>query len=104
MQTLTDQPLHDDARKGLKSSITYFRNHHDKMDYARYQAENLSIGSGVTEAACKTVIKQRLCQAGMRWKTRGARAVLSLRSLVLTENRWSQFWDKVSQYAVPAVA
>jgi len=32
----------------------------------------LSDWSGVTEAACKTVIKQRLCCSGMRWKEAGA--------------------------------
>src|SRR5881394_3160999 len=49
-----------EARKALQASITYFENHLSKMNYARYQKEYLPIGSGVTEAACKTVIKQRL--------------------------------------------
>ena len=37
------------------------------MKYADYQNEGYPIGSGVTEAACKTVAKQRLSQSGMRW-------------------------------------
>ncbi len=53
---------------------------------------------GVTEAACKTVIKQRLCGSGMRWKEKGAAAILSLRALVLTSTRWNQFWNKLNQY------
>jgi len=32
---------------------------------------NLPISSGVTDAACKTLIKQRLCGLGMRWKNKG---------------------------------
>ena len=74
------------------------------MNYARYRAQNYPIGSGVTEAACKTLVKQRLCSSGMKWVERGARIVLSLRALVLTNERWSQFWSKINQkgFAIPA--
>jgi hypothetical protein len=72
-------------KEELKSAVTYFTNHKEKMHYARWQREGLPIGSGVTEAACKTLIKQRLCNAGMRWKDKGASAVISLRSLVITD-------------------
>jgi hypothetical protein len=41
------------------------------MDYAEHVAANHPIGSGVTEAACKTIVKQRLGQSGMRWKDKG---------------------------------
>jgi hypothetical protein len=58
----------------------------------------LPIGSGGTEAACKTLVKQRLCGSGMRWKSQGAKVVLSLRALVQTTNRWQQFWDKINQF------
>ncbi|KGP62746.1 hypothetical protein EP47_01975 [Legionella norrlandica] len=47
----------------LKSAITYFKNQRQRMNYNFYQMNNLPIGSGVTEAACKTLIKQRLCQS-----------------------------------------
>ena len=66
------------------------------MNYHKYTAQNLPIGSGVTEAACKTLIKQRLCRSGMRWNDKGAAIVLSLRSLVKTTNRWDQFWNKIN--------
>jgi hypothetical protein len=32
----------------------------------------------VTEAACKTLVKQRLCASGMRWKHKGAKIILSV--------------------------
>jgi hypothetical protein len=35
------------------------------MDYAGRVAANEPIGSGVTEAACKVIVKQRLCGSGM---------------------------------------
>ncbi len=69
------------------------------MDYASLVAQDLPIGSGVTEAACKIIVKQRLCQSGMKWRQKGASIILSLRTLERS-NRWEQFWGKVSQYGV----
>ena len=88
------------ARKALETSISYFENHLSKMNYARYQKEYLPIGSGVTEAACKTVVKQRLCGSGMKWKQTGVATVIRLRCLILTEGRWQQFWNKISQFGI----
>jgi len=85
----------------LQASITYFRNHLSQMEYAQFRQKNYPIGSGVTEAACKTLIKQRLCCSGMRWKEKGASIILSLRALILTSTRWEQFWDKLNQYSFP---
>ena len=88
----------------LRAAVTYFHNHLHQMNYALYRERHYPIGSGVTEAACKTVIKQRLCCSGMRWKEAGAAAVLSLRALVLTPTRWSQFWHKLNQYGFPVAS
>ena len=85
-------------RDGAYSAWTYLSNHHHHMDYPGFLAENLPIGSGVTEAACKTLVKQRLCASGMRWKTKGAKIVLSLRALTNTVGRWTQFWQKIDQF------
>jgi hypothetical protein len=92
------------AREQLDSAITYFRNHQHQMCYVSYRAKALPIGSGVTEAACKTLIKQRLCCSGMKWVERGARVILSLRALVLTPQRWDQFWAKINRYGLPMPA
>ena len=89
-----------EPRKALQASITYFENHLSKMNYARYQKEYLPIGSGVTEAACKTVIKQRLCGSGMKWKHAGVATVIRLRCLILTEGRWQQFRNKISRLGI----
>jgi hypothetical protein len=43
------------------------------------------------EAACKTLVTQRLKQSGMRWKTSGGQAILTLRSLIQSE-RWERGW------------
>ncbi len=63
----------------------------NRMSYAQYVGEKLPIGSDVTEAAWKTLVKQRRCCSGMRWKTKGAKVVLSLRALAQTTNRWQPF-------------
>jgi hypothetical protein len=73
------------------------------MDYVTYLAKNLPSGSGVTEAACKRLVKQRLCCSGMKWKEKGASVILSLRSLVITWSRWNQFWEKINQYGLPEI-
>lgn len=76
----------------IRQVITYYKNHKDKMSYAYHIKNYLPIGSGVTEAACKVLIKQRMCISGSRWKDEGASCVLALRSLKLTTGRWQQFW------------
>jgi hypothetical protein len=50
------------------------------------------------------IVKQRLCGSGMKWKEPGAAAVLSLRCLSHTPERWGQFWSKVEQWSFPAAA
>jgi len=93
-----------ERQKELNASITYFSNNKSRLFYARNVENHIPIGSGVTEAACKTLVKQRLCNSGMRWKEKGAAAVLSLRSLVHTDCRRDQFWGKIDQYGYPLAA
>ncbi len=90
-----------ERRDTLESVITYFTNNKSKMKYAQNTKKNLPIGSGVTEAACKVIVKQRLCGSAMKWKEKGASAVLSLRCINYSKGSWEQFWHKVSQYGVP---
>jgi hypothetical protein len=50
------------------------------------------------------LVKQRLCGSGMKWKEPGAAAVLSLRCLTYTTERWSQFWGRIDQHGFPVAA
>jgi hypothetical protein len=84
----------------LDKAIVYFTNQGHRMHYSQYRAEKLPIGSGVTEAACKTLIKQRLCRSGMQWKAQGAKVVIALRSLVQTHGRWLQFWSMINRHGL----
>jgi hypothetical protein len=91
--------------KAMLATITYLQNQKERMTYSYSVERNWAIGSGVTEAACKTLIKQRLCKSGSRWKDDGALAVLSIRALRLTPRRWQEFWRNLDQYgclALPA--
>jgi hypothetical protein len=104
LEHATTTKMKPDQKKDLKDCITYFSNHLHQMRYAHYVEIGIPIGSGVTEAACKTLVKQRLCCSGMRWTPEGAQIILSLRALVLTETRWEQFWQKINQYGVPEIS
>ena len=99
LERFDQEKLSLEKQEKLNKTITYFRNQKPRLKYYAQVKENLPIGSGVTEAACKTIIKQRLCKSGMKWKERGASIVLSLRCLDRS-NRWEQFWEKINQYGV----
>ena len=64
------------------------------MRYAAYRRVGVPLGSGVTEAACKTVYTQRLKLSGMRWKSAGAQVILNLRVLLLSKV-WSEAYERV---------
>ena len=98
MEAIQPKRLSINTLKGLQDAITYFRNHQHQMHYAEAISQNLPIGSGVTEAGCKVIIKARLCAAGMKWKEQGAAIVLSLRTLSYSQGRWQQFWSKIDRY------
>jgi hypothetical protein len=101
---LTHSTLPRTEREALKSAVTYFENNKHRMHYARNEASHLPIGSGVTEAACKVIVKQRLCGSAMKWKSAGAAVVLGLRCLNYSSGKWAQFWQKISQYGLPVTA
>ena len=48
------------------------------MDYWQYRRHGLAIGSGITEAACKTLFTQRFKQSGMKWSLEGGQVVVNL--------------------------
>ena len=54
------------------------------MQYADYRRQGLPIGSGVTEAACKTVFTQRLKRSGMSWEKKSGQVIVDLRVLHLS--------------------
>jgi hypothetical protein len=71
-------------------AYNYLRARTRHMQYHAYRQRGLPIGSGVTEAACKTVFTQRLKLSGARWSKPGAQIILNLRVILL-----SGLWETV---------
>jgi hypothetical protein len=78
-------------RQAIHTALSYFRDHRHRMRYAALRAQNLPIGSGVVEAACKTLVSQRLKRSGMRWRHMGGQAILTFRALCQSE-RFERAW------------
>ena len=81
-----------DRKAALDKEVVFFRNNRDRMEYRRFRDNGWPIGSGVIEAACKSVVKCRLCRSGMRWTRTGGQTILTLRA-ILKSNRWDAFWS-----------
>ena len=79
-------------RDEVEKDLTYVRTQRSRMRYGAYRQANLPIGSGVVEAACKTLVSARLKRSGMRWGMAGGQAILTLRS-VIQSGRWERAWS-----------
>lgn len=86
--------------KALQAAATYFTHNVARMNYSVCAAMAMPIGSGVTEAACKTLVKARLCSSGMPWTREGAQSVLTLRALLLSSSRWTSLWKHFDQHGI----
>lgn len=71
----------------------YFLSNAERMRYPTFRAKGMHIGSGIAEAACKTVVSTRAKKSGMRWTPDGLDAVLALRTSVLNQS-YDSFWDQ----------
>ena len=90
------QNLPKSRRDALEVERTFFMRNKDRMSYADFLARGLPIGSGPVEAACKSIVKTRLCRSGMRWSRQGGQRILHLRCFVKS-NRWDVFWKQYIQ-------
>ena len=79
-------------REQYRAAYAYLRKRMRWLDYVGYRRDHLPIGSGVTEAGCKTVFTQRLKQSGMTWKVEGGQWIVDLRVIHL-----SGVWSEVYQ-------
>lgn len=78
-------------REAKHALVTYLTNNRDRMDYPRYEALGLPIGSGEVEAQCKTLVQARCKQAGMRWHTEGVESLLRVRCALKDGRYWKEF-------------
>ncbi len=82
----------------FRRAYKYLQSRRQRLRYAGYRRVGLPIGSGVTEAACKTVYTQRLKLSGMRWQKAGAQTILTLRVILL-----SGVWERVYERTLDAL-
>lgn len=68
------------AAEVLRVERGYFTTNAARMDYPRWRALGLPIGSGAIESGAKHLVQQRMKRAGMRWSEPGATAILALRT------------------------
>jgi len=89
-QMATKRALPKPKWEKVEDCLTYFAARADYMRYDEYLAAGYPIGSGVVEGACRHLVKDRMEQAGMRWRIAGAQAILSLRALYVNDE-WEAF-------------
>ena len=82
--------------ESYESAYNYLNTHQGWMDYSAYRRQGLPIGSGVTEAACKTVFTQRFKESGMTWKLEGGKTILVLR-LAQLSGVWNTVYSNFLQ-------
>src|SRR5208283_2740748 len=80
-------------RADFQRAYRYLQVRRQHLRYAEYRRLGVPIGSGVTEAACKTVYTQRLKLSGMRWHKDGAQKILQLR-VILLSGVWTAVYER----------
>jgi len=80
-----EAPVSHWARTEIEKHAEYIYNQRQWMKYPQAAEANAALGSGVVEAACKTLVTQRLKLSGASWSRQGAGGVLYLRSLLQSD-------------------
>lgn len=81
------------AREALDALLRYVENHVGRMAYPELRKQDIDIGTGPQESACKNVIGRRLKGRGMRWELPNVEAMARLRALMYSTGSWDAFWS-----------
>ena len=76
----SDEPKSAECRDKLKSLLSYYNSHQNRMLYGTYRQKGYLVGSGPIESAHRNVIQKRLKLSGQRWTEEGARNIACLRA------------------------
>jgi hypothetical protein len=101
------QEMRGKPKEEFRKAYNYLKEGMKFMRYAAYKKVGVPRGSGITEAACKTIYTQRLKLSGMRWKRAGAQTILDLRVMLLSEvweAGYRRVLNKVKNVEVPPYA
>jgi hypothetical protein len=77
-------------RQAADGLLGYVSDRRDMIQYPEFQEKGWQIGSGPTEATCKT-LTARLKGSGMRWDAGNAEALMALESLRQSD-QWQSYW------------
>ncbi len=89
-------PTEGSSRSVPEKAIDYFSTNAERMRYPSFRAQGMHVGSGIAEAACKTMVDTRAKRTGMRWTPDGLDAVLPLRAAKLNHT-YDSFWEHQSR-------
>src|SRR5207244_5355153 len=88
------------ARSIPERAVDYFTTNAQRMRYPLFRAQGMHLGSGIAEAACKTIVSTRAKRCGMRWTPEGLDALLPLRTAVLNDT-YDSFWEEEYAACLP---
>jgi hypothetical protein len=86
----TRRPLRGRRRAAIDALLQYIAPRRAMIQYPRFAERGWQIGSGPTEAACKT-LPARLKRSGMRWNSENAEALAQLTALHQNQ-QWNAYW------------
>jgi hypothetical protein len=89
-------PAEGSGRSVPERAVDYFTSNAERMRYSQFRAQGMHVGSGIAEAACKTVVGVRAKGTGMRWTPDGLDAILPLRTAKLS-GTYDQFCEEHSR-------
>ena len=79
------------ARKAAADRlVNYVSERREMIRYPEFRSKGWQIGSGPTEATCKT-LTARLKGSGMRWDGNNAEAIVALEALTQS-GQWDWYW------------
>ena len=79
------------GRPAADRLLDYVSERREMIKYPEFQAQGWQIGSGPTEATCKT-LTARLKGSGMRWDADNAEALMALEALTQSD-QWGLYWQ-----------
>ena len=79
-------------QQAVRRTVGYYRRNQPYRHDDAYLARGWPMGTGVVEGACGPLVNDRMDQAGRRWTTGGAQAVLDLRA-VRSNGHWEASWQ-----------
>ena len=92
LQQALTQGLNQEQENTINNVNNYLTTHLRHIQYEQFKQQEIPIGSGFVESACKWLIQQRFKGVGMRWSEEGFSHLLHLR-LLWVNQRWEPFFQ-----------